>query len=101
VARLRRGQVVVLVMPVLDRSRDLRLTAIAKRRREWRAALARDRRATDRRGRLLDAHERGAGRRVREGLRRLRAAAVAAPTGLVDRQCGRSDVSASGVELGG
>jgi hypothetical protein len=44
VARLRRGQVVALVMPVLDRSRDLWLTAIAKRRREWRAALARDRR---------------------------------------------------------
>jgi hypothetical protein len=31
-------------MPVLDRSRDLWLTAIAKRTREWRAALARDRR---------------------------------------------------------
>jgi hypothetical protein len=44
VARLRRGQVVVVVMPVLDRSRDLWLTAIAKRTREWRAALARDRR---------------------------------------------------------
>ncbi|HMI69836.1 MAG TPA: hypothetical protein VK510_07555 [Solirubrobacteraceae bacterium] len=31
-------------MPVLDRSRDLWLTAIAKRTCEWRAALARDRR---------------------------------------------------------
>jgi mannosyltransferase len=42
VDRLRRGRVIVLVMPLLERPSDPWLTAIARRTREWRAALRRD-----------------------------------------------------------